>query len=599
MKSVLKVSVVLFFILFFTGCKDTTSTNSLPNIIIVMTDDQGYGDLGFNGNTLIRTPHIDKFAAQSVNFTNYHVGTTCSPTRAGLMTARNCLRNGVWHTNAGCSLLNQDEETIADVFSAAGYKTAMFGKWHLGDNYSFLPEQRGFQETFYHKGGGVGQTPDYWGNDYQDDTYFRNGAPEKTKGYCTDVFFDEAMSFISKSKANPFLCYLSLNAPHSPFNVPEVYYDIYKDTPGLLDSQKRFYGMISNIDDNFGKLVKALKSLNLTENTILIFTTDNGTSNGYKYNKKEKMWYGYNALMKGTKTSEYDGGHRVPFIMQWKNGGFNSGETFGGLSAHVDILPTIAALTGIAYTPTKIIDGINLSSFLQTNTLPDRMLVTDTQRNQWPEKGKQSSVLYQSWRLVNGKELYNVDNDPGQDNNLFDDNPEMAIKLQNYYDLWWAEASEDFQYSYIDIEINQINTLTCHDIHVNSITAWDQKDIRKGIAVAPGAHSVNFKKAGTYDIILRRWPKEIHLPLAAEIDDASPATKSWNERKKGESMAFESAFFIIGDKKYTLDLNESDKTADFSIYAEVGKTTIESGFFLKNGQKTTAFYTDIIYNDNM
>ena len=146
MKSVLKVSVVLFFILFFTACKDTTSTNSFPNVIIVMTDDQGYGDLGFNGNMLIRTPHIDKFAAQSVNFTNYHAGTTCSPTRAGLMTARNCLRNGVWHTNAGCSLLNQDEETIADVFSAAGYKTAMFGKWHLGDNYSFLPEQRDFKK---------------------------------------------------------------------------------------------------------------------------------------------------------------------------------------------------------------------------------------------------------------------------------------------------------------------------------------------------------------------------------------------------------------------------------------------------------------------
>ena len=599
MKSVLKVSVVLFFILFFTGCKDTTSTNSLPNIIIVMTDDQGYGDLGFNGNTLIRTPHIDKFAAQSVNFTNYHVGTTCSPTRAGLMTARNCLRNGVWHTNAGCSLLKQDEETIADVFSAAGYKTAMFGKWHLGDNYSFLPEQRGFQETFYHKGGGVGQTPDYWGNDYQDDTYFRNGAPEKTKGYCTDVFFEEAISFISKSKANPFLCYLSLNAPHSPFNVPEVYYDIYRDTPGLLDSQKRFYGMISNIDDNFGKLVKALESLNLTENTILIFTTDNGTSNGYKYNKKAKKWYGYNALMRGTKTSEYDGGHRVPFIMQWKKGGFNSGETFGGLSAHVDVLPTLAALTGVTYTPTKTIDGINLFSFLETNTTPERMLVTDTQRNQWPEKGKQSSVMYQSWRLVNGKELYNEDNDPGQDNNLFDNNPEMAIKLQDYYVLWWAEASEDFQYSYIDIEINQINTLTCHDIHVNSITAWNQKDIRKGIAVASGALSVNFKKAGIYDINLRRWPKETHLPLAAEIDDASPATKSWDERKKGEEMAFESAFFIIGDKKYKLALNKSDKTANFRIYAEIGKATIESGFFLKNGQKTTAFYTDIIYNDNM
>ncbi|MEC8133448.1 MAG: arylsulfatase, partial [Bacteroidota bacterium] len=324
------------------ACNHQKVLDKMPNIIIVMTDDQGYGDLGCNGNKIIKTPHIDQFASQSVNFSNYHVGTTCSPTRAGLMTARNCLRNGVWHTNAGCSLLNQEEETIADVFSSAGYKTGMFGKWHLGDNFSFLPEQRGFQETFYHKGGGVGQTPDYWGNDYNDDTYFRNGVPEKTEGYCTDVFFEEALTFIKKSKSAPFLCYLSLNAPHSPLNVPEAYYNIYKDNPDLLDSQKRFYGMISNIDDNFGKLTNTLKSLDLMDNTILIFTTDNGTSNGYKYNKKEKKWYGYNALMKGTKTSEYDGGHRVPFIMHWKRGGFLAGKNFSGLSAHVDVLPTLA-----------------------------------------------------------------------------------------------------------------------------------------------------------------------------------------------------------------------------------------------------------------
>ena len=558
-----------------------------------MTDDQGYGDLGFNGNPIIKTPHIDAFASQSVNFSNYHVGTTCSPTRAGLMTARNCLRNGVWHTNAGCSLLNQDEETIADVFSAAGYKTAMFGKWHLGDNYSFLPEQRGFDETFYHKGGGVGQTPDYWGNDYQDDTYFRNGVPEKTQGYCTDVFFDEALSFIEKSKAKPFFCYLSLNAPHSPFNVPKAYYEIYKDTPGLLASQKRFYGMITNIDDNFGRLTKTLESLKLIGNTILIFTTDNGTSNGYKFNRKEKKWYGFNAQMKGTKTSEYDGGHRVPFIMQWKKGGFTAGQTFSGLSAHVDILPTLASLTGVAFEPSKTIDGINLSSFLETNNAPERILVTDTQRNQWPEKGKQSSVMYHNWRLVNGNELYNVETDPGQETNLFDYHPKLATQMQDYYDVWWADAASEFEYSFIDIEPNQINTLTCHDIHVNSITAWHQKEIRKGIAVASGELSVNFKESGTYEISLRRWPKETNLALFAEIDDAIAATPFWDEQKKGASMDFDCAFLRLGDKEYRLNVDPSNEAATITLDIEAGKMTLESGFWLKNGQKTTAFFTDI------
>ena len=593
MKRQLKPCCFFFFFLVFMACNHQKALNEMPNIIIVMTDDQGYGDLGCNGNKIIKTPHIDQFASQSVNFSNYHVGTTCSPTRAGLMTARNCLRNGVWHTNAGCSLLNQEEETIADVFSSAGYKTGMFGKWHLGDNYSFLPEQRGFQETFYHKGGGVGQTPDYWGNDYNDDTYFRNGVPEKTEGYCTDVFFEEALTFIKKSKSAPFLCYLSLNAPHSPFNVPEAYYNIYKDNPALLDSQKRFYGMISNIDDNFGKLTNTLRSLDLTDNTILIFTTDNGTSNGYKYNKKEKKWYGYNALMKGTKTSEYDGGHRVPFIMHWKKGGFLAGKNFSGLSAHVDVLPTLAALAGVAFTPDKTIDGIDLSPFIQSNKTSERMLVTDTQRNQWPVKGKQSCVMYQSWRLVNGNELYNVKTDPGQVQNLFSSQPKMATQLQDYYDSWWIEAATEFKYSYIDIEPNQINTLSCHDIHVNSITAWDQKDIRKGIPVATGALSVNFKQSGTYEISLRRWPKETHLPLAAEVEDARAATPFWEVQTKGERMDFDSGFLRLGDKEYRLSLNPEDEAAKLSVYIRAGKTTMETGFWLKNGEKTTAFYTDI------
>ena len=587
------IVISLIFLLFCLSCKKKNKTNEQPNIIIVMTDDQGYGDLGYHGNTTIKTPALDAFAANAVNFSNYHVGTTCSPTRAGLMTGRNCLRNGVWHTNAGCSLLNQNEVTIADVFSEAGYKTAMFGKWHLGDNYSFLPEQRGFQETFYHKGGGVGQTPDYWGNDYQDDTYFRNGKPEKTSGYCTDVFFDEAISFIKKSKDAPFLCYLSLNAPHSPFNVPQEYYELYQEETELLESQKRFYGMITNIDVNFGRLSKALESLGIVDNTILIFTTDNGTSNGYKFNRKEKKWYGYNALMKGTKTSEYDGGHRVPLIMQWNDGNFKAGKTYEGLAGHVDLLPTLVSLAGIEFTPQNTLDGINLTSYLKNNKAAERMLVTDTQRNQWPEKGKQSSVMYHSWRLVNGNELYNVVNDPGQEMNVFDKHPEMVTQLQHYYDSWWAEASKEFEYSYIDIEPDRINTLTAHDIHVNSITAWHQSDVRKGTAFDTGALSVNFKEAGTYEITLRRWPLETDLPLTAGIDDAVPATKYWDEKKKGEAMVFDAAFTEIGGEAHTLKLNPSDQNARFSIDVAAGKTTITSGFWLKNGEKTTAFYTDI------
>ena len=587
------IKVALSFLTFALLISCSKSINEKPNIIIVMTDDQGYGDLGFNGNEIIKTPNLDQFASESINFTNYHVGTTCSPTRAGFITGRNCLRNGVWHTNAGCSLLNQDEVTMGDVFLDAGYETGLFGKWHLGDNYSFLPEQRGFKETFYHKGGGVGQTPDYWNNNYQDDIYFRNGEPEQSKGYCTDVFFDEAISFINKNKENPFLCFLSLNAPHSPFNVPKEYYELYENESDLLESQKRFYGMITNIDDNFGRLHQQVESLGILDNTIIIFTTDNGTSNGYKYSKKDKKWLGFNAGMRGTKTSEYDGGHRVPFIIKWKKGGLFGGHNYSGLSAHVDMLPTLLSFAKIDFNSTKKIDGADLSKHVINKSEAGRMLVTDTQRNLWPEKGKQSCVMYGNWRLVNGSELYNTKYDPGQKNNIINENKDIANEMQKFYDDWWEDASKEFKYSYIDILPNITNTITAHDVQVNSITAWDQSVIRKGIPYELGKFNVNFKKTGEYKITLRRWPKESNLNLRDSIDDYIPAKKYWNQQSSGKSMNIASAFIKIGNKDYKVDLSDNLKTASINIDINSGKTSLEPGFILDNGQTSIAFYTDI------
>lgn len=255
------------------------------------------------------------------------------------------------------SMLNKGETTIANVFQENGYKTAMFGKWHLGDNSPFHPQERGFDEAFYHGGGGIGQTPDYCNNDYFDDSYFRNGVPEKKKGYCTDVWFNEALSFIEAKKDEPFFCYLSLNAPHGPYNVPEEYYNLYKDETRIDETQKRFYGMITNIDDNFSKLLKKLETLGIAKNTIVVFTTDNGTAAGYHVNNKTGQESGYNAGMRGTKGSEYDGGHRVPFIIRWPDGGLTGGKSLNSLVAHVDMLPTLRALTGQNFTPTKTMDG--------------------------------------------------------------------------------------------------------------------------------------------------------------------------------------------------------------------------------------------------
>ena len=194
-----------------------------PNVVFVLTDDQGYGDLGCHGNTIVKTPNIDRFYDESMRLTDYHVGPTCAPTRAGLLTGHYANSTGVWHTIGGRSLLRKDEYTMANMFSDAGYQTGLFGKWHLGDSYPFRPEDRGFREVVRHGGGGVGNTPDYWENDYFDDTYCANGVWTKYPGYCTDVWFDLGIDFIQRHKDKPFFCYIATNAPHVPHIVDPGY----------------------------------------------------------------------------------------------------------------------------------------------------------------------------------------------------------------------------------------------------------------------------------------------------------------------------------------------------------------------------------------
>ncbi|MHC4881573.1 MAG: arylsulfatase, partial [Planctomycetota bacterium] len=329
-----KTKVVLFclviLLVFVPLVRAETITKDKPNVIIVITDDQGMGDLACHGNPIIKTPGLDDFYSNAIRFTNFHVSTTCAPTRGALMTGRHTNRLNVFHTISGRSLLFDDEVILPQLFAQNGYATGMFGKWHLGDNYPFRPEDRGFQEVVRHGGGGITQGPDYWMNDYFDDTYWHNGKTEKYTGYCTDVFFSEAMNFIEKNKNNPFFCYLSTNAPHSPLNLPKQYLQMYKDQ-NLPESVQRFYGMITNIDDNFKKLRDKLDSLNLTANTIFVFMTDNGTANGHVI---------YNAGLRDRKASEYEGGHRVPLFIQWPNGKLTGGKDIDTLVAHYDLLPT-------------------------------------------------------------------------------------------------------------------------------------------------------------------------------------------------------------------------------------------------------------------
>ena len=284
-----------------------------PNVVLIVTDDQGYGDLSCHGNPVLKTPEIDKLYAESVRLTDFHVAPTCSPSRATLMTGRHKLRTGVWHTIQGRNMLRPDETTMANVFQNAGYKTGFFGKWHLGDNYPLRPEDRGFGHVVCHRGGGVGQTPDFWNNAYFEDTYFVNSKPKKFEGYCTDIWFDEAQSFIDENKQEPFFAYIATNAPHGPFHSPLDSIEPYKDLEIQLAN---FFGMIANADENVGKMRSFLADKGLSENTIFVFMTDNGTVRGSKV---------FNAGMKGGKGSAYEGGHRVPCFIHWPAGNLQQG----------------------------------------------------------------------------------------------------------------------------------------------------------------------------------------------------------------------------------------------------------------------------------
>ena len=542
-----------------------------PNVILVMTDDQGYGDIGALGNTMIETPNLDRLHSESVRLTNYHVDPTCSPTRSALLSGRYSTRTGVWHTVMGRSIMDTDELTMAEVFAANGYRTGMYGKWHLGDNYPSRPQDQGFHETFYHGGGGVGQGPDYWGNDYFDDTYFRDAQPEKVSGYCTDVWFDNALSFIEKNKDQPFFAYLPTNAAHGPFNVAEKYSKPYRDK-GVPETMANFYGMITNIDENMGRLMTRLKELELEDNTILIFSTDNGTAAGrVPRPEDEGTWQGFNAGMRGNKGSEYEGGHRVPFFIRWPAGGLDGGRDVDQLTAHIDILPTFIDLAGLTKPDGAPIDGTSLAAILKgdTDALRDRTLFVHSQRIPYPEKWRKSAVMTERWRLINGTELYDLKADPAQESDVAADHKDVVEQLRGAYDGWWTSLStvfdEDVRIA-IGTEHEPRTLLHAHDWHSQELSPWHQSHVQEGL-VNNGPWSLDVKRAGDYEVTLRRWPDH--------VDESIEATQ---------------ARLKVGDIDESRSLSAGATEATFQVTLEEGPTSLQTWLTLAGGQTRGAYF---------
>lgn len=475
-----------------------------PNVVLVLTDDQGYGDMACHGNAYVRTPNIDRLYGEAVRLTNFHADATSSPSRAALMTGRYSSRTGVWHTLQGRSIMDDEETTIAQFFRENGYRTGIFGKWHLGDSYPYHPMFRGFEESVVHGGGGVGQNPDYWRNDCFDDIYMHNRHWEFYEGYCTDVWFDQAIRFIREHRDEPFFCYIPTNAPHFWYLVPDRYTQQYRDA-GMSDLRSRFFGMITCVDENLGRLRDELQRLGIADNTIFIYMTDNGS--GFM----RRDGYFYNAGMRGGKASPYEGGHRVPCFIYYKDGKLTGGRDFSALTAHIDLLPTLMRLCDLTTDRALDLDGIDLSAQLQGRELPrgHRSLVMHEQRVDKPVKYRNCCVMEDNWRLVNGRELYDIRKDPGERTDLAAQHPEVVEHLRSLYDRWWEHVSERFdQYSEVYIGAREENPawLTCHDWHSDDkLWTWNQDSIRMK-SHGNGYWVVKAVRGGDYRITLRTYP---------------------------------------------------------------------------------------------
>ena len=497
-----------------------------PNILIILTDDQGLPDLGFYGNPTLETPHLDALAQQSVRLDDFLAAPTCSPTRAALLTGQHEFKVGVTHTISGRSVLKPGGSTLAEHFQAAGYRTGIFGKWHLGETYPSRPQDRGFEQVFIHLGGGIGQTPDYWGNRYFDPHIYHNGAWTATRGHCTEIFCRKLWQWIDTGDSQPWLAYLALNAPHTPLQIDSALAQKYLDR-GLPESQARFYALIDDLDQHVGQLLQQLEGAGLADNTIVVFMGDNGSAKGGRPDQQE-----YNAGLRDTKASPYQGGVRVPCFIRWPRGKLDGGRSIETLTSVQDIFPTLAELAGRPLGAQNRTDGRSLVPLLNgasAQNWPERSIVTHVGR--WPNgsahahKHLGSAIRNERFTLVNGRELYDLFNDPGEQHNVASEFPAEFEALSEQYDRWWRSVQphiESVPPLVVGHPAAPISHLTCMDWSASKIAdqgdkypPWNQAFVRSlanGETLQHiarfGAWQLQFARAGTYRITLRTLPAE-------------------------------------------------------------------------------------------
>jgi arylsulfatase len=555
-------------------------SRSKPNVIVILTDDQGYGDLSSHGNPALKTPNLDRLREQSTRFTDFHVAPMCTPTRSQLLTGRHSLVNMAMNVSSGRTLLRRDIPTMAEIFRSSGYATGIFGKWHLGDNHTYRPQDRGFEESVWFPSSHIGSASDAWNSDYFDDRYRHKDRLESYKGYCTDVFFNEASRWIESQSAakRPFLAYIPTNAPHSPLFVPEKYSKPYAHLPANL---ARFFGMIANIDENVGKLDQTLLRIGVAEDTILIFMTDNGATAGLRF---------YNAGMRSGKVTLWDGGHRVPFLIRWPKGGITAGKAIGELTQAQDVLPTLTELCGLDVPKGTEFEGASLApAILGKGAAPrDRHLVVQFSRMnigrpQWGD----STVMWNQYRLVSMTELFDIAKDPGQRDNIAQRYPELANRMRSNYEAWWQEVNPRFD-SFLPVHIGSDQ----ENPTLLSPTEWEDSfldqstQIRAGVPVN-GVWNILAEQAGEYEFTLRRWPKEV----PASMQDAIPAhVGECGQYDAGVALPIAHTELKIGGRVHRSDVAAGDRESQFRVNVSEGRTKLHTWFRDRQGRELCGAY---------
>jgi arylsulfatase A-like enzyme len=400
-----------------------------PNILLILVDDMGYGDVRISGNPYIETPFLDELANQSVRFQRFYVSPVCAPTRASLLTGRYHQRTGVRSVTNGYETMAPDEITLAEILQDNGYRTALFGKWHLGEYYPSLPNAQGFDEFLGFRTGHAA--------DYYDALLEYNGHSQATEGYITNVLTNEAIRFMEKTAGEPFFCYLSYNAPHTPLQIDSSWFVRYLDK-GLDERAARVYGMVENIDSNISRITTFLEESGRSGNTIVIFLSDNGPINGWRVPQEAMR---YNAGLRDQKFTIYEGGIRTQCYWRWP-GQWPAREITQTFGAHIDVLPTLLEILDLPLPEGRTIDGQSLVPLL-TNTSSGwtrrtffQNFALATLREPAPFPGG-IAIHPQGWKMVNGDALYYLPDDPGERENRAAQHPALLDSLQQAYLSWW------------------------------------------------------------------------------------------------------------------------------------------------------------------